>query len=165
MVLWCRSFWCFEFHTWWPTGLVLFYVTLYHWHQHVKDRWICEIIDVKAAFLEGKDMHESICIEWPDGILDDGFESIYTIKNTCILLEKAMYGMVRAALQFFKKLVENFTLIGFEQSKVNPCMSVRGVCDHFCDVNFLFVWRTSTLLLNGWKYVYSKLSNGLIKIP
>ena len=73
---------------------------------------------MKAAFLEGKDMHESIFIEWPDGILDDGFESIYTIKNTCILLEKAMYGMVRAALQFFKKLVENFTLIGLEQKQI-----------------------------------------------
>ena len=35
-------------------------------------------------------------IEWPDGILDYGFESVDTIKSTCILLEKAMYGTVQA---------------------------------------------------------------------
>jgi hypothetical protein len=98
-----------------------FSITRYNWHQHVKDQWICEIIDVEDAFLEG-DMDESIYIEWPDGILDYGFESVDTIKITYILLEKAMNGTVQAALQFFKKLVENVTLIGLEQSKVDPCV-------------------------------------------
>ena len=96
----------------------IFNIILYNWYQHVKDRWICEIIDVETAFLEG-DMDESIYIEWPDGILDYGFESVDTIRNTCILFEKAMYGTVQAAFQFFKKLVEDFTLIGLEQRKVD----------------------------------------------
>ena len=74
---------------------------------------------MEAAFLEG-DMDESIYIEWPDGILDYGFESVDTIKITYILLEKAMNGTVQAALQFFKKLVENFTLIGLEQKQSGP---------------------------------------------
>jgi len=66
-------------------------------------------------------MDKSIYIEWPDEILDFGFESpVETVKNTCILLEKAMYGMVQAALQLFKKLVKNFTLIGLEQKQSGP---------------------------------------------
>jgi Reverse transcriptase (RNA-dependent DNA polymerase) len=99
----------------------IFAITLYNWNAFKCDCWTCEIIDVEAAFLEG-DMEEKIYIEWPDGILDFGFENEKEIKQTCILLEKAMYGTVQAALQFFKKLVENLTLVGLEQSKVDPCV-------------------------------------------
>lgn len=65
---------------------------------------------------------KSIYIEWPHGILDYGFESVDTVENTCIILEKAMYGTVQAALALFKKLVEKFTLIALEQSKVDRCV-------------------------------------------
>jgi hypothetical protein len=39
-----------------------------------------------------------------------------------IKLEKAMYGTVQAALQFFKKVVQNLTKVGLRQSKVDPCV-------------------------------------------
>ena len=33
-----------------------------------------------------------------------------------------MYGTVQAALQFFKKMVQNLTKVGLRQSKVDPCV-------------------------------------------
>ena len=41
---------------------------------------MCEIIDVEAALLEG-DMEERIYIEWPDGVLEFGFETQETMKQ------------------------------------------------------------------------------------
>ena len=100
---------------------MIFALSLYKWDKSEEIRWVCEIIDVEAAFLEG-DMEEQIYIEWPDGVLDFGFETQETMKNKCIKLEKAMYGTVQAALQFFKKMVQNLTKVGLRQSKVDPCV-------------------------------------------
>jgi hypothetical protein len=44
------------------------------------------------------------------------------MKNKCIRLEKAMYGTVQAALQFFKKIAQNLTKVGLRQSKGAPCV-------------------------------------------
>jgi hypothetical protein len=79
------------------TGLrILFAITLY-----TKD-FVCEIVDVEAAFLEA-DMDEQIYIEWPEGVAEFGYETDETIHRDCILLDKAMYGTVQAARQWFKK--------------------------------------------------------------
>ena len=86
-----------------------------------KKDWVCEIVDVEAAFLEG-DLEEKIYIEWPDGIEEFKYENKKTIETSCILLDKAMYGTVQAALQFFKKLVQIMTIVGLTQSQVDPCI-------------------------------------------
>jgi hypothetical protein len=65
-------------------------------------------------------MDEQIYIEWANGVLEFGFETQEPMKNKCIRLEKAMYGTVQAALQFFKKIVQNLTKAGLQQSKVDP---------------------------------------------
>jgi hypothetical protein len=79
------------------------------------------VIDVEAAFLEA-DLEEDIYIEWPDGVLDYGFEDESEVADNCILLDKAMYGTVQAALQWFKKLVEIVTKIGLVQCAADPCL-------------------------------------------
>ena len=49
------------------TTRTVFAITLYNHSKDVNERWICEIVDVEAAFLEG-DMDEAIYIGWPEGI-------------------------------------------------------------------------------------------------
>ena len=94
---------------------ILFCLTLYY------DKWVCEIIDVEASFLEA-DLDKSIYIEWPDGVVEFGFESEKETNQNCILLNKAMYGTVQAARQWFKKLIQCLTTIGMTQSRIDPCI-------------------------------------------
>ena len=42
-----------------------------------------------------------------------------------LLLLKALYGLVQSARQFFTKFVKILKSIGFEQSKVEPCLLIR----------------------------------------
>ena len=95
----------------------IFALTLFHDNKNESERWICKEIDIKAAFLEA-DMDKNIYIEWPDGVQDYNYKNKKDITKYCILLEKAMYGTVQAALQWFKKLVKSLKIVGLEQSKV-----------------------------------------------
>ena len=95
----------------------IFALTLFHDNKDESNRWICKVIGVKAAFLKA-DMDENIYIEWPDRVQDYNYKNYKDITKYCILLEKAMYGIVQAALQWFKKLVKSLKIVGLEQSKV-----------------------------------------------
>ena len=96
------------------TGLqILFAIALY-----TKD-FVCEIVDVEAAFLEA-DMDKQIYIEWPEGVAEFGYKTDKTIHRDCILLDKAMYGTVQAARQWFKKLCKSLEKVGLVQSKSRP---------------------------------------------
>ena len=98
------------------TGLrIVFALTL-----HRKD-FVCEIVDIEAAFLEA-DLDEEIYIEWPDGIADFHYENETTMTDNCIRLDKAMYGTVQAARQWFKKLRDCLLDMGLKQSRVDPCV-------------------------------------------
>ena len=99
----------------------IFALTLYNNNENKNERWVCEVIDVEAAFLEA-DMDEDIYIEWPDGVLENDYENKADTTKYCIRLDKAMYGTVQAALQWFKKLVKSLKIVGLEQSKVDPCI-------------------------------------------
>ena len=94
---------------------VVFAITMH------KKTWTLEVIDVEASFLEG-DLEEDIYLEWPEGVVEFGFEDNKVVSENCILLSKAMYGTVQAARQWYKKLVERLILIGMKQSKVDPCI-------------------------------------------
>jgi hypothetical protein len=71
---------------------------------------------VDAAFLEG-DLDEAIYIEWHEGVLDLGFETGKTVTENEVHLWDSTSGP-----QFFKKMVQHFTTIGVQQSKVDPCI-------------------------------------------
>ena len=85
-------------------------------------KWTCEIVDVEAAFLNA-DLHEDLFIEYPEGVVELGFETQETTLNFCILLDKAMYGAVQAARQWSIKLIEILTRrMNLVQSLVDPCL-------------------------------------------
>ena len=98
------------------TGLrIVFAITL-----HRKD-FVLEIVDIEAAFLEA-DLDEEIYIGWPDGIADFHYENETTMTDNCIRLDKAIYGTVQAARQWFKKLRDCPLNMGLKQSLLDLCV-------------------------------------------
>ena len=104
----CRlhRFICTRCYGYWPTYCVCNHPT--------QERFVCEIVDITAAFLKA-DLDEEIYIEWPDGIADFHYENKSTMTENCIRLDKAMYGTVQAAYQWFKKLWD--CLLDMDSSK------------------------------------------------
>ena len=53
-------------------------------------------------------------------------------KEDCLILQKAIYGLVQAARQFWQKIVDKMQEGGFQLSEADPCMlyreDERGVC-------------------------------------
>ena len=60
-----------------------------------------EIVDVETDFLYG-DLDEEIYMKMPIGIQEILSEADYL--DNCVVLDKALYGLVQEARQFFKKL-------------------------------------------------------------
>ena len=79
---------------------------------------------MEAAFLNA-DLDEDLYIEYPQGVVELGFETEATAGDNCILLDKAMYGAVQAARQWSRKLIEILTQRmkpNLVQSRVDPCL-------------------------------------------
>ena len=74
------------------------------------------IADVETAFLHG-DLEEDIYMECPEG-LDAEIDE-------CLKLLKSIYGLVQAARQWWKKLIEILKRIGFVVNKADPCLLMR----------------------------------------
>ena len=53
-------------------------------------------------------------------------------NKDCLILQKAIYGLVPAARQFWKKIVHKMQEAGFQFSEADPCMlykeDERGLC-------------------------------------
>jgi Reverse transcriptase (RNA-dependent DNA polymerase) len=47
------------------------------------------------------------------------------IKTSCLLLKKALYGLVQVAHQGWKRIFEVFYEIGFKPTKADPCLFVK----------------------------------------
>jgi hypothetical protein len=71
------------------------------------------LIDVETAFLHGV-LDEVIYMDCPQGVECEDDE--------CVILDKALYGLVQSARQFFKKFSGLLKDIGCEQSIVEPCL-------------------------------------------
>jgi len=84
--------------------------------------WICEVIDIEAAFLEG-DIEEPMYIEWPEGMVELGFLTLEEFQETCAELQKGMYGNVDAALRFYKTYSNHLQ----ENVKMKKCRSDQCV--------------------------------------
>ena len=80
-----------------------------------------KIVDVETAFLHG-DLNEDIYMDCPPGLQETLGEDV---RNKCLQLLKATYGLVQAARQFWKKMIEILTSLEFEQSLADPCLLVR----------------------------------------
>ena len=89
-----------------------------------KKGWVCEMIDIEAAFLNADlPKGSELYIEWPEGILDYGIVTREMIKKYCLGCDKAMYGSVQAARAWFLTFIDKIGRIdGLSQSKNDPCL-------------------------------------------
>ena len=93
--------------------------------QMLIKKWDAKIVDIDNAFLNGELEHE-IYMTIPEGYAEcvEPFEALK--------LEKAIYGLVQAARQFFKKIHDSLVQAGFKSSEADPCMVYKevqiGVC-------------------------------------
>jgi Reverse transcriptase (RNA-dependent DNA polymerase) len=98
-------------------------------------KWHVEVVDVKGAFLHGEfEDGEIIHMEIPKG-----FERF--IRRILFLkLKKTLYGIIHAAMAFWRKVVLMFASIGFKRSKADPCLYYKwfqdeglSLCTSFID--------------------------------
>jgi Reverse transcriptase (RNA-dependent DNA polymerase) len=85
--------------------------------------WSAQVYDVETAFLYGK-LEEPVYMRIPQGL--DKFVGNFDPKVDCLLLKKAMYGLVQAARQWWRKfisiLVKEFK---FNRSQADACVLIR----------------------------------------
>ena len=87
--------------------------------------WVSDIIDVETAFLNGN-LDEEIYMSLPEGLsFIEDFEDLND-EEDCVLLVKSLYGLVQAARQFYKKLVEVLVNeLSFEKCLAEPCLLMK----------------------------------------
>ena len=83
--------------------------------------WDAEMLDIEAAFLEAT-LDEDVYIDWPEGLVMFGFVDEEETRNTCLKLEKAMYGAVQSPLAFWKENASHLRRMGMIQAKTDPCV-------------------------------------------
>ena len=84
------------------------------------NNWDMEIIDIVTAFLYG-DLEETIFMKIPAG-LDEYLQTTFD-EDDCVILDKSLYGLVQAARQFHKKLLDvMINKLGFEKCKADECL-------------------------------------------
>jgi len=79
-------------------------------------------IDVETAFLYGE-LDEEIYMRMPEGIDEKIGE---TVKDQCVILERAIYGLVQAARQWWKRFVKELKNLQFQSTEVDPCLLYRN---------------------------------------
>jgi hypothetical protein len=87
-----------------------------------------EQFDIETAFLYGH-LEEEIYMEFPDGYeeflkLEKG--EVYGANEHCLLLIMALYGLVQAARQWYKKITSLFAKLNFFPSPADPCLFVKA---------------------------------------
>ena len=88
-----------------------------------------KVVDIDNAFHNGHLEHE-IYMKIPEGydeVINPGVD-----KEDRLILKEAIYGLVQAARQFWKKIVDKMQEGGFKLSEADPCMlykeNEKGVC-------------------------------------
>ena len=88
-----------------------------------------KVVDIDNAFLNG-DLEHEIYMKIPEGY--DEVINPRVDKEDCLILQKAIYGLVQAARQFWKKIVDKMQEGGFKLSEADPRMlykeDEKGVC-------------------------------------
>jgi hypothetical protein len=81
-------------------------------------QWPIHVVDVKGAFLHGEFQDgEEIYMKVPQG-----FEQYYSAEEEWLKLLRTLYGLIQAAIAFWRKLVLAFIKIGFTRCKADPCV-------------------------------------------
>ena len=80
--------------------------------------WTGHIIDVKGAFLHGEfENGEQIYTKIPEG-----FEKFWDPNIWVWLLMKTTYGLIQAAVQFWKTLLKAMRYMKYNRSRADPCL-------------------------------------------
>ena len=88
-----------------------------------------KVVDIDYALMNGDLEHENYMKipEEYDEVINQRVD-----KEDCLILQKAMYGLVQAARQFWKKIVDKMQEGAFKLSEADPCMlykeDSKGVC-------------------------------------
>ena len=88
--------------------------------------------DIETAFLYG-DLDEEIWMQLPDGYSDYVKEvANKTISSTthCVKLKKALYDLVQAARQWWKKFKDVMKSINYHPSEMDPCLFIKEKDNH-----------------------------------
>lgn len=83
--------------------------------------------DIETAFLYGE-LDEEIWMVLPDGYPDfikEVWRYEVTPETHCVKLKKALYGLVQAARQWWKKFKQVMKNIGFLPSDIDPCLFIK----------------------------------------
>ena len=83
-----------------------------------------KVVDIDNAFLNG-DLEHEIYMKIPEGydeVINPRVINPRVDKEDCLILQKAIYGLVQAARQFWKKVVDKMQEGGFKLSEADPCM-------------------------------------------
>ena len=78
-----------------------------------------KVVDIDNAFLNG-DLEHEIYMKIPE--VHDEVINKDVDKEDCLISQKAIYGLVQGARQFWKKIVDNMQRGGLKLSEADPCM-------------------------------------------
>ena len=105
--------------------------------------------------------------------IPEGYDEVIN-KEDCLILQKAICGLVRAARQFWKRIVDKMQEGGFQLSKADPCMFYKedekgfAICLEFKKMLDMGVWRhvkrndcPNDHRLVGCKWVFKVKRNGV----
>ncbi|HEY9710756.1 MAG TPA: reverse transcriptase domain-containing protein, partial [Oculatellaceae cyanobacterium] len=95
-------------------------IALTLWNQD--KQWVCESIDIEAAFLEGS-IEEPTFMEFPPGAVKLGYITEQDKKSKCIQLKKSIYGNVNASLCFYRTYSEHLIKeLLMKRSQTDACV-------------------------------------------
>jgi Reverse transcriptase (RNA-dependent DNA polymerase) len=83
--------------------------------------------DIVTAFLYGL-LDEEIYMEFPEGyekFLKEHHGKNISSKTHCVLLLQALYGLVQAVCQWYKKITSIFGKLDFHPSPAYPCLYIK----------------------------------------
>jgi hypothetical protein len=106
------------------------------------------IVDVETAFLYGE-LEEEIYMDCPEGI--------ESTSEECVKLEHAIYGLVQAARQYYKKFISVLRFAGFNGGYADPCLMMRQN-EH--GLVYIAIWVDDSLVI-GNKEAINALINDL----
>ena len=84
------------------------------------NNWEMEVVDIETAFLYGI-LDEEIFMKIPEGL--DIYKGCDFDEDECLVLDKAIYGLVQAARQFHKRLTKAMEEdMGFDKCLADECL-------------------------------------------
>lgn len=105
------------------------------------------IIDVETAFLYGQ-LEEEIYMESPEGLEIE--------PDECVKLEKAIYGLVQAARQYYRFFATTLKDLDFKVSLADPCLLTRQDAR---GIVYFAVWVDDSLVIGDKEAVVAAISD------